>query len=92
MIVAQKMYYRLSPEFTIENNMDESKNGYQYYLFSQTDIHPRWYDINLYYHQHNTIIGILRLSISLKNQLNILSMSFTIIKMVMIRQLHMIGL
>ena len=29
----------------------DSKNGYQYYLFNQTDIHPRWYDINLYYHQ-----------------------------------------
>lgn len=47
----RKMYYRFSPEFTIETVMDDSKNGYQYYLFNQTDIHPRWYDINLYYHQ-----------------------------------------
>lgn len=47
----EKMYYRFSPEFTIETVMDDSKNGYQYYLFNQTDIHPRWYDINLYYHQ-----------------------------------------
>lgn len=47
----EKMYYRLSPEFTIETVMDDSKNGYQYYLFNQTNIHPRWYDINLYYHQ-----------------------------------------
>ena len=47
----EKKYYRFSPEFTIENNIDESKSGYQYYLFNQTDIHPRWYDINLYYHQ-----------------------------------------
>lgn len=47
----EKMYYRFSPEFTIENNIDESENGYQYYLFNQTDIRPRWYDINLYYHQ-----------------------------------------
>ena len=47
----EKRYYRFSPEFTIENNIDESKSGYQYYLFNQTDIHPRWYDINLYYHQ-----------------------------------------
>lgn len=47
----EKMYYRFSPEFTIESVMDDNKNGYQYYLFNQTDIHPRWYDINLYYHQ-----------------------------------------
>lgn len=47
----EKLYYRFSPEFIIETVMDDSKNGYQYYLFNQTDIHPRWYDINLYYHQ-----------------------------------------
>ena len=47
----EKMYYRFSPEFTIETVMDDSKNGYQYYVFNQTDIRPRWYDINLYYHQ-----------------------------------------
>ena len=47
----EKKYYRFSPEYTIETVMDESKNGYQYYLFNQTNIHPRWYDINLYYHQ-----------------------------------------
>lgn len=54
---AEKKYYSLSPEFTIESVMDDSKNGYQYYLFNQTDIRPRWYDINLYYHQ--TIIASL---------------------------------
>lgn len=47
----EKLYYRFSPEFTIETVIDDSKDGYQYYLFNQTDIHPRWYDINLYYHQ-----------------------------------------
>ena len=47
----EKMYYRFSPEFTIETVIDDSKKGYQYYLFNQTDIHPRWYDINLYYQQ-----------------------------------------
>ena len=47
----EKLYYRFSPEYTIESILNESKNGYQYYLFNQTDIHPRWYDINLYYHQ-----------------------------------------
>lgn len=53
----EKMYYIFSPEFTISYEIDNSKNGYQYYLFNQTDIHPRWYDINLYYHQ--TIIASL---------------------------------
>ena len=47
----EKLYYRFSPEFTIQTVIDDSKDGYQYYLFNQTDIHPRWYDINLYYHQ-----------------------------------------
>lgn len=48
---AEIKYYRFSPEFTIESVFEENKKGYQYYLFNQTDIHPRWYDINLYYHQ-----------------------------------------
>lgn len=47
----EKKYYKFSPEFTIEYSLVESKKGYQYYLFNQTDIEPRWYDINLYYHQ-----------------------------------------
>lgn len=47
----EKLYYRFLPEFTIQSVIDDSKDGYQYYLFNQTDIHPRWYDINLYYHQ-----------------------------------------
>jgi len=47
----EKQYYSLSPEYTIESIADDTKNGYQYYLFNQTDIRPRWYDINLYYHQ-----------------------------------------
>ena len=46
-----KRYYRYSPEFTIEDVPDDSKHGYQYYLFNQTDTRPRWHNINLYYHQ-----------------------------------------
>lgn len=49
--ITEKQYYRFSPEYTIETVHDESKNAYQYYLFNQTDIRPRWYDINLYCHQ-----------------------------------------
>lgn len=58
----EKMYYRFSPEFTIETVMDDSKNRFQYYLFNQTDIRPIWYDINLYYHQ--TMLASLRRTIS----------------------------
>lgn len=44
-------YNRFSPEYMIETVFDESKKGYEIYLFNQTDSRPRWYDINLYYHQ-----------------------------------------
>ncbi len=47
----EKQYYKFSPEYTIETIFNDSKDGYQFYLFNQTDIRPRWYDINLYYHQ-----------------------------------------
>lgn len=47
----EKKYYRFSPEYVIETITDDSKRGYEYYLFNQTDIYPIWYDINLYYHQ-----------------------------------------
>lgn len=46
-------YYSDFPEFTIEYSY-ESENGlsgYEYYLFSQTDIKPSWNDIKLKYHQ-----------------------------------------
>lgn len=47
----ERYYYKFSPEYIIEAVFDETKKGYQFYLFNQTDSRPRWYDINLYYHQ-----------------------------------------
>ncbi|MCI8611906.1 MAG: ATP-binding protein [Clostridiales bacterium] len=48
-------YYKYSPEFTIKIvSAGDERNGYEFYLFSQTDSTPHWFDINLYY--HNTLI------------------------------------
>lgn len=45
-------FYKYAPEFLIENERcEEDRNGYDYYLFSQTDSRPRWYYIRLKYHQ-----------------------------------------
>lgn len=49
--LAEIYYNRFSPEYIIEAVQNESKKGYEYYLFNQTDPQPKWYDINLYYHQ-----------------------------------------
>ena len=47
-----KKFYKYAPEFTIENiSAEEHRNGYEFYLFNQYDSYPRWYDINIYYHQ-----------------------------------------
>ena len=35
------------PEFTIEHEMDETRDGYEYYLFSQFDSRPHWYNVYL---------------------------------------------
>lgn len=45
-------YYKYFPEFTIDyRNNGDGRNGYQYYLFSQTDSSPNWHDIIIKYHQ-----------------------------------------
>lgn len=43
-------YYVYAPEYTIEH-VDAERDGYEYYLFGQTDSRPHWYDINIRYHQ-----------------------------------------
>ena len=48
----RKKFYKYAPEFTLEEiSADDCRNGYEFYLFNQCDSHPRWYDINIYYHQ-----------------------------------------
>lgn len=50
-------YYRYSPEYTINANLDNSRNGYEFYLFCQADSMPHWHDITIRFHQ--TIIASL---------------------------------
>ena len=44
-------YYRKHPEYRIVSEKDDSRDGYEFYLFSQVDSHPHWYVTTLYYHQ-----------------------------------------
>ena len=47
-----RRYYKYAPEFTMEEvSVSALRNGYEFYLFGQIDSRPRWYDINIYYHQ-----------------------------------------
>ncbi len=49
--VSTKKYYKYFPEFTIEHDYEDYRNGYEFYLFNQTDSNPSWCNINLSYHQ-----------------------------------------
>lgn len=44
-------FYRYAPEYRIVSTKDENRDGYEYYLFSQTDPRPHWYNMQLFYHQ-----------------------------------------
>ena len=48
-----KKYYKYAPEFTIEHTYepDDGREGYEYYLFAQTDSRPHWCEIRICYHQ-----------------------------------------
>ena len=43
-------YYKYAPEYTIVEERDEDRNGYEFYLFNQTNNNPHWYNVKLYYH------------------------------------------
>ena len=45
------MYFKYAPEYRIVSTQDETRDGYEYYLFSQTDPRPHWYNTQLFYHQ-----------------------------------------
>lgn len=49
--IEQKKYYKYAPEYTIEYSLDDDRDGYEYFLFSQTDTTPRWTVFRLMYHQ-----------------------------------------
>lgn len=44
-------YHSVFPEFTIHYEYDETRNGMEYYLFSQINSTPHWYDLKLMCHQ-----------------------------------------
>ena len=52
-VLEDKKYYKYEPEYTIEHTFeaDDRRNGYEYYLFAQTDPRPHWCDIRICYHQ-----------------------------------------
>ena len=43
-------YYKFNPEFTIEE-IETDRDGYEFYLFSQTDPRPHWLDFDIKYRQ-----------------------------------------
>ena len=47
----QMKFYRYAPEYRIVSEKDERRDGYEFYLFTQTDSRPHWYTTTLYYHQ-----------------------------------------
>lgn len=46
-----RQYYKYFPEYVVECSSIEGRDGYEYYLFSQIDSRPHWYDIYVRYHQ-----------------------------------------
>ena len=43
-------YYKFFPEFPLKyDDVEDGRDGYEYYLFSQTDSRPHWKDIKIYY-------------------------------------------
>jgi len=50
----QTFFYKRFPEFRIETEYDESRNGYEYYCFSQISSRPGWY--NIYLKCHETVV------------------------------------
>ena len=45
-------YYKNFPEYTLTYDYaSDGRDGYEYYLFSQSDPRPRWMDIKISYHQ-----------------------------------------
>ena len=46
-----KKFYQYAPEFTIDATFEETKTGYDFYLFNQINSSPAWYNIEIFYHQ-----------------------------------------
>lgn len=48
---ADEKFYQYAPEFRLVTEQDEHRNGYEYYLFSQTNPRPHWGLLFMHYHQ-----------------------------------------
>ena len=44
-------YYRLYPEYNICKKISEDRTGYEFYLFTQMDSRPHWYEVSILYNQ-----------------------------------------
>ena len=55
-------YYKYHPEYIIEHCYCDDRDGYEYYLFSQTDSRPHWWNIYVRYHQ-TTLFSTLGVSL-----------------------------
>ena len=44
-------FYKYFPEYTITSEKDESRTGYEYYMFGQINTAPSWWLITLRYYQ-----------------------------------------
>lgn len=55
-------YYNLAPEYTMIEIKDEIRDGYEFYFLSQIDPTPRWYSVELKYHQ-TTIYNLLGIAL-----------------------------
>lgn len=44
-------FYKYSPEYTVVCEVDENTSGYEYYIFSQVNTEPSWWQVTLKYYQ-----------------------------------------
>ena len=50
-VSTEDKYYLYAPEFTVHHDSDNERDGYEYYMLTQTDPSPHWYTIEIRYFQ-----------------------------------------
>ncbi len=45
----ETLYYRFDPRFVIDQECDEDRDGFEYYMFRQCDTQPSWYIVKISY-------------------------------------------
>ena len=51
-------YFRLYPEYNICKKISEDRTGYEFYLFTQMDSRPHWYEVSILYNQTEIWTGV----------------------------------